>query len=231
MPSDVLKWLPQARLRLPFALHPPCFDQGLCLGFPAEQALDRQALGDVAVWETLFFSSSPVSHFGLGFGGGWERMACVTGSPCLLSYHRAPQREGVQVQALRPGWYPHWCLLSTRALWVRLRVGQVLGLSPLGGPIPFLAPIMSRVLYSQIPAFACWPVFRSLCGPGLGDNQEDLSLFPLLLTLHLIRGIVPVLTETLSEKGGLVRPVGTLWSDGGDPVSRRIQVIPSRQSN
>lgn len=57
MPSDVLKWLPQARLRLPFALHPPCFDQGLCLGFPAEQALDRQAVGDVAVREPLFFSS------------------------------------------------------------------------------------------------------------------------------------------------------------------------------
>lgn len=55
--SDVLSWPPPAGLCLPFALHPPRFDQGLCLGFPAEQALDRQAAGDVAVREPLFFSS------------------------------------------------------------------------------------------------------------------------------------------------------------------------------
>lgn len=47
----------QARLPLPFALHPPRFHRGLCLGFPVEQALDRRAAGDVEVWEPLFFSS------------------------------------------------------------------------------------------------------------------------------------------------------------------------------
>lgn len=33
--------------------------------------------------------------------------------------------------------------------------------------------------------------------PGLEDNQEDLNLVPLLLTLYLMGGIIPVLTETL----------------------------------
>lgn len=74
MPSDVLEWLPQARLCLPFALHPPCFDQGLCLGFPAEQGLDKQALGDVAVGNLCSFPLSLSHVLGRDLEGGGERM-------------------------------------------------------------------------------------------------------------------------------------------------------------
>lgn len=108
---------PQAKLPLPFALHPPHFDQGLCLGFPAEQAFDRQAAGDVVLWEPLFFSFWSVSCFGLGFGGGRGEDARVVGLRCLLPPHNAPQRGGVQAQAMGPGWYPQWCLLGARAAW------------------------------------------------------------------------------------------------------------------
>lgn len=83
---------PQAKLPLPFALHPPHFDQGLCLGFPAEQALDRQAAGDVVVWEPLFFSSWSVSCFGLGYEEGGERMHVLQGH-CVY-YHLTMLHSG-----------------------------------------------------------------------------------------------------------------------------------------
>lgn len=102
---------------LPFALHPLHVDQGLCLGFPVEQALDRQAAGDVVVWEALFFSFGSVLCFGLGFGGGRRKDARVVGSLCLLPPHNVPQWGGVQAQAVGPGLYPEGCLLGSKAAW------------------------------------------------------------------------------------------------------------------
>lgn len=102
MPSDVLSWPPQAKLRLPFALHPPRFDQGLCLGFPAEQALDRQAAGDVVVREPLFFSSEPVSCLGRAAEEGGERMHVPQGH-CVY-YYLTVSTQSRPSQAVTPGW-------------------------------------------------------------------------------------------------------------------------------
>lgn len=48
---------PTTGLPLPFALYPSHFDQSLCFGLPAEQALDRQAADNVTVQKHLFFAS------------------------------------------------------------------------------------------------------------------------------------------------------------------------------
>lgn len=157
MPSDVLEWLPQARLCLPFALHPPCFDQGLCLGFPAEQGLDKQALGDVAVGNLCSFPLS-LSHVGAGIWKGVERgCTCrrVTVFPATSQCSTTRRGPGTGSEA----WVvPQWHFLGARAPWARLGVGR--GLRPLGGHI------ISGVLSSEVPPSVCWPVFfPSLCGP------------------------------------------------------------------
>lgn len=79
---------------LPFALHLPCSDQGLCLEFPVEQALDRRAAGDVVSQEPLFFSSQPVSCQGAGVWQGWGEDAHVQGHCVYCHFSVLHEGEG-----------------------------------------------------------------------------------------------------------------------------------------
>lgn len=117
MPSHA----PPPRLPLPFALYPPHFDQSLCLGFPAEQALDRRAMSQSG--NLCSFPLSLTYVWGQGLEGGGKRMHVSARSLCLLLPRHATEKGGAsadseaKVSLVAP--------LGAQAAWAGLGVRQV----------------------------------------------------------------------------------------------------------